>query len=147
MAQIAFNVALGKGAYYCSLPAANDAIGVLVLQSSGLGTDATLRDCATVAAVLGAATEQTTMGRKIITSATATVDNTNDRVGLDIADQTWLNALGATVGALVFYYDPDTTTSTDSTRIPISKHDWSIIPDGSDATATIADFMRITSAA
>jgi hypothetical protein len=147
VADIVFNIALGRTAYYTSLPAANDALGVLLLASSGLPSDATLRDCATVAAVVAAGTEQTTMGRKTISSATATVDNTNDRVALDFADQTWTASAGAQVGALVIYYDPDTTTSTDSTRIPISKHVWSLIPDGSAAVAQINDFLWATSAA
>lgn len=147
MADLVFNIALGRTAYYTSLPAANDALGILLLASSGLPSDATLRDCATVAAVVAAGTEQTTLGRKTISAATATVDNTNDRVALDFADQTWTGSAGAQVGALVIYYDPDTTSSTDSTRIPISKHTFSTIPDGADLVAQINDFIRATSAA
>jgi hypothetical protein len=147
VANIAFNVALGKSAYYSTLPGANAKLLAVLLQSSGLPSDATMRDYATLAAVLAGATEQTTMGRKQLASVTVTVDNTNDRVAIDSADVTWTAATGSAVGALVIVYDPDTTTSTDSTRIPLTKYDWSITPDGSDVSATIADFLRINSAA
>lgn len=147
MASIVFNKALGMEAYYGSLPAANDALGVLLLAASGLPSDATLRDCATVAAVVAAGTEQTTMGRKTLASVTVTVDNTADRVAIDCADIVWTASAGAAVGAMVIFYDPDTTAPSDSSRIPIAKLDFSITPDGSDVTAGIPDFLRITSSA
>jgi hypothetical protein len=39
---------------------------------------------------------------------------------------------------LLFAYDPDTGAGTDSSVIPLHKHDFSITPDGSDVTAQIA---------
>lgn len=140
MSDLVFNIAKGKAAYYATLPAANDALVVVVLQSSGLGTDATLRDLTTLTAVLGAATEQTTMGRKTISSGVAvSVDNTNDRTDVDITtDPVWSGATGAAVGALVVCYCPDTTSPSDSTMIPLTKHDFVVTPNGSDIQAQIA---------
>lgn len=142
MATLVFNIALGKVASYAGLPAASDALVMIPLQSSGLGSDATLKDCATVTAVLAAATEQTTMGRKTLSGVTVTVNNTSDRVEVDCADVTWTAASGSAVAAFVIAYDPDTGTSTDSTRIPLVKADVTLTPDGSDFTLTIADFYR-----
>jgi hypothetical protein len=133
------NVAKGAFAYYATLPAANDAIIFVPLESTGLVSDATMRDYDTLADVLaGATNEQTTMGRKTASSVTRTIDDTNDRVDVDCADPVWLAASGNAVGALLSCYDPDTTGGTDGDIIPISKHDFTVTPDGSDITAQIS---------
>lgn len=143
MADLVMNIAKGKVKYYAELPAANDALIVIPLEASGLEADSTLKDYDDVAALLaGATNEQTTAGRKTITSVTNTVDDTNDRFDSDFADQTWTALTGNAIGALLIAYDPDTTTGTDSTLVPLTKHDWSITPDGSDVTATVANFFR-----
>lgn len=143
MADVVFNIALGKVKYYAELPATNDALIVIPLEASGLEADATLKDYDDVAALLaGTTNEQTTAGRKTVTSVSVTVDDTNNRVDIDIADQTWAGLLGNGIGALLIAYDPDTTGGTDSTLIPLTKHDWAITPDGSDVTATISNFYR-----
>jgi hypothetical protein len=148
MANIVFNQALGRLAYYASLPAASDALVMVPLEATGLVDDATMRDYDTLDAILaGASNEQTTMGRKTLSGVTATVDDANDRVNLDAADVTWTAATGAAIGAVVICYDPDTTTGTDADLIPLTKHDVTMTPDGSDFTLTISDFARATSAA
>ncbi|MFI8299992.1 hypothetical protein ACIGCZ_29110 [Streptomyces nigra] len=148
MGNIVFNQALGRLAHYASLPATNDALIMVPLEASGLVTDATMRDYDTLDAVLaGASNEQTTMGRKTLASVTATVDDTNDRVNIDAADVTWTAATGNAIGAVVICYDPDTTTGTDADLIPLTKHDVTMTPDGSDFTLTISDFARASSAA
>ena len=148
MANIVFNIALGRVAYYASLPATNDALIAVPIETSGIVGDATMRDYDDLATLLaGASNEQTTMGRKTLASVTVTVDDTNDRVAIDAADITWTAATGNAISALVICYDPDTTTGTDSDLIPLSKHDFAITPDGSDVTATVADLIRATSAA
>lgn len=143
MADFVFNIAKGKVKYYAELPGANDALVIIPLEATGLEADATLKDYDDVAALLaGTTNEQTTAGRKTITAITNTVDDTNDRFDSDFADQTWSGLTGNTIGALLIAYDPDTTTGTDSTLIPLTKQDWSIIPDGSDVTATVNVFYR-----
>jgi hypothetical protein len=89
VANIVFNVALGRLAQYGDLPAAADSLIAGALCGSGLPSDATMRDYATLAAVKGGATEQTTLGRKTLTTVTVTVDNTNDRVAIDCDDVVW----------------------------------------------------------
>lgn len=139
MADLVFNIAKGKVKYYCELPAANDALIVIPIEATGLEADATLKDYDDVAALIaGSSNEQTTLGRKTITSATITVDDTNDRVDIDIADQVWTASAGNGVGALLVAYDPDTTGGTDSTLVPLTKHDFAVTPDGTDITAQIA---------
>jgi hypothetical protein len=148
MAQIVFNIALGKVAYLASLPAANDALILIALESSGLETDAVLRDKDDLAAVVaGTTNEQTTVTRKTLASVTVTVDDTNDRVALDAADVTWTAPTGNAIGAMVICYDPDTTGGTDADLIPLTKHDVSWTPDGNNFSLAIADFYRATSAA
>ena len=143
MADFTFNVAKGKVKYYAELPGTNDALIVIPLESSGLEADATLKDYDTVSALLaGTTNEQATAGRKTITSVTVTLDDTNDRLDLDFADQTWTALTGNAIGALLVAYDPDTTGGTDADLIPLTKHDWAITPDGSDVTATVNVFFR-----
>lgn len=148
MANIVLNRALGMIAYYASLPAANDALIAVPIETSGIVSDATMRDYDDLSALLaGASNEQSTMGRKTLASVTVTVDDTNDRVAVDCADITWTAASGNAISAIVICYDPDTTGGTDADIIPLTKHDFVSTPDGSDLTATITDFFRATSAA
>ena len=148
MANIVFNQALGRVAYYGSLPATNDALIAVPIEATGIVSDATMRDYDDLSTLLaGASNEQTTMGRKTLASVTVTVDDTNDRVAVDCADITWTAATGNAISALVICYDPDTTTGTDTDLIPLVKCDFAITPDGSDVTATVNDFYRANSAA
>jgi hypothetical protein len=118
------------------------------LEASGLVADSTMRDYDDLATLLaGASNEQTTMGRKTLTGVTATVDDTNDRVNIDCADVTWTAATGNAIGAVVIGYVPDTTAPSDAAVIPLTKHDVTMTPDGSDFTLTISDFARASSAA
>ncbi|WP_432164869.1 hypothetical protein [Streptomyces sp. bgisy031] len=146
MANIVFNVALGRLAQYGDLPAAADSLILVPFAAAGLPTDATMRDYATLTAVKAGATEQTTLGRKTLANVTVSVDNTNDRVAIDCDDVTWTAAGGSAIGAVVICYKPD-TASADSAIIPLTKHDCAMTPDGSDFTLTIADFARTSSAA
>jgi len=148
MANIVFNIALGRLANYTSLPAANDALILVPLEASGLETDAVLRDKDDLAAVVaGTTNEQTTVGRKTLASVAVTVDDTNDRVALDAADVTWTSPTGNAIGAVVICYDPDTTGGTDADLIPLTKHDLAWTPDGNSFTLTISDFARVSSTA
>lgn len=148
MANLVFNTALGRLAHYASLPATNDALVMVPIETSGIVADSVMRDYDDLGALLaGASNEQTTMGRKTLASVTATVDDANDRVNLDAADVTWTAATGNAISAVVICYDPDTTGGTDADLIPLTKHDVTMTPDGSDFTLTIADFARATSAA
>lgn len=148
MANLVFNVSLGRVAYLAGLPAANDALVMVPLESSGLVADSVMRDYDTLAAILaGASNEQTTVGRKTLGNVTVTIDDTNDRVALDADNVTWTSPTGNAVGAVLICYDPDTTTGTDTDLIPLTKHDLTWTPDGIDFTLTVTDFVRASSAA
>lgn len=139
MADFVYNIAKGKVKYYCELPAASDALVIVPFESTGVEADATLKDYDDLAALLGGTTnEQTTAGRKTISSVTVTVDDTNDRVDIDFADQTWTGLTGNAIGDLTVCYDGDTGAGTDANLTPLTNHDFAITPDGSDVTAVVA---------
>jgi hypothetical protein len=139
MADTVFNIAKGKVAYYAGLPAANDALIAVPIETTGIETDAVLRDYDNLSVLLAASNnEQTTMGRKTLASVTVTVDDTNDRVDVDCADITWTAATGNAISALVVCYDPDTTTGTDTDLIPLVKLDAVVTPAGGDITYQVA---------
>jgi hypothetical protein len=124
---------------------ANSAIIIFVLATSGLETDAVLKDLATLTALVAGTTNEVTntgYARKTLTDVDVTaltIDNTNDRVDLDIPDQTW-TAVAAGDGWSRFgtAYDNDTTGGTDANIVPMTLHDFVLTPDGSDITAQIA---------
>jgi hypothetical protein len=112
-------------------------------------TDATLADCADFAAIITAGcTERTANGwnRKTLTSAdlaTLAADNTNDRMPVDIPDQTWTptNA-GDTVSDLVICY-ASVASPTNAQLVPCAVCTWGpITPSGATETATFADYAR-----
>lgn len=144
MADFVFNIALGRVAYYSTLPAANDALIVVLLKSTGIVADATLRDYDDLSALLAGATDEcdfTSYVRKTAASVTVTVDDSAERVDTDFADITWTAAGGATnntIAKLIVCYDNDTTGGTDSNIIPLTAHDFSVTTDGSDLVAQVA---------
>ena len=145
MGDVVANISKGEVKKYAKLDGgANDAFIVYLLKSSGLQTDADIVDHDDVAAVLAATNDEadfTNYARKTITSLTITVDDTNNRVDIDMADQTWTAAGGGTnntLGKFATAYDPDTTAGTDSSLVPQTFHDFSVTTDGSDLTAQIA---------
>jgi hypothetical protein len=140
VADLVFNISLGEVKHYCRLDGgANDALIVVPIEATGVEVDDTINNYDDLGALLAAANnEQSTMGRKTVTSVTITVDDTNNRVDCDIADQVWSGATGNAVSDLFIGYDPDTTGGTDADVVPLTWHDFSVTPDGSDVTAQIA---------
>jgi hypothetical protein len=151
MADIVLNNVKGRFAELYNRVDSNDptnaALIVLLLASSGLETDAVLRDKDTVTDLVSGTTNEATntgYGRKTLTDADIVAfapDDTNDRVDLDIPDQTWTavanDGTGA-IGALVVCYDSDTTGGTDANIVPGTKHDFAVTPSGGDIVAQIA---------
>jgi hypothetical protein len=140
-----FNIARGRLAYYASLPATNDALVVVLLKSAGLEADDTLNNHDDLAALLAAANDEADAAnytRKTVTaSITVTVDDTNNRVDMDMPDLTWTALGGATnntLGKLLVCYDPDTTGGTDSTVVPLTYHDCVVSTDGTDVLVQFA---------
>lgn len=148
MADLVFNVAKGRVAEFYNRVQSNDPTNsaLVVVAIVATATDATMRDYDTLAALLGdanvAEATNTNYARKVLTDADLSAlspDDTNDRMDLDFADQTWSAvASGDNWTDLVICYDGDTTGGTDSNIIPLTLHDFSVTPDGSDITAQLA---------
>ena len=136
MADFVFNIAKGALAEKIRDGAAN--VGVLLIKTAE--SDALMKDRDTIADVLAGSTEAdfTNYARKTGLTGTVTVDDTNDRVDVDIPDQTWTAAGGGTnntlAKAIVFYNE----AGTDATRIPLTAHDFVVTTDGTDLTAQVA---------
>lgn len=138
MANGVFVGAKGKVKYYAELPAASDALIIVPIEATGLEADDVLNNYDDLAALLAANNEQTTMGRKTITTVTNTVNDTSNVFDSDFADPVWTAATGNAVGKLVVCYDPDTGVGTDADLVPLTYHDFAATPDGTDVTGTVA---------
>lgn len=149
MADLVFNIAKGRVAELYNRVDSNDptnsALIIAVLATSGIESDATLRDKDTFADVVSGTTNEVTntnYARKTLTDSDIVAfapDDTNDRVDLDIPDQTWTAvAAGDGFNDITINYDNDTTAGTDSALVPLTLHDFVLTPDGSDITAQIA---------
>lgn len=134
-----FNIAKGKAAYLAGLPATNDALIAVPIETSGIVSAATMKDYDTLALLLaGASNEQTAMGRKTLTGVTVTTNDTDDATYVDCDNITWPTATGNPVSALVVCYDPDTTTGTDSDLIPLVCLDFVATPSSDDIMYQVA---------
>lgn len=149
MANQIFNIALGRMTeWYVRIDGndpANSAFLIVILATSGIESDATLKDKDTLADVVSGTTNEVAnsgYARKTLTDADLVAfapDDTNDRVDLDIPDQTWTGvAAGDGWNDLLICYDSDTTAGTDAGIVPGTMHDFVVVPDGSDITAQIA---------
>lgn len=128
MADFVFNIA--KGAFVEKVRDSAANLGILLLKAAD--TDDAMKDTDTITALLATSADEATDGsyaRKTGLTGTITVDDTNNRVDVDIADQTWTALAGAAItDAVVFYQE----AAADTTRIPITLHDFAVTPDGSD---------------
>lgn len=149
MADQVFNIALGRVAELYNRVDLNDptasALTIVVLATAGIETDAVLKDKDDLAAVVAGTTNEVTntgYARKELTDTDIvafSADDTNDRVDLDIPDQTWTGvASGDGFNDLLVCYDNDTAAGTDANIVPLTMHDFVVTPDGSDITAQIA---------
>lgn len=121
----------------------------IILLLKGADADADLIAHDTLEALLDSGTDNdeadfTNYGRKTSLTGTVTVDDVNDRVDVDIADQTWSSAGGASNNTLVKLIVAYEESAADSGRIPLTHHDFTPTTDGSDITAQInaAGFFR-----
>lgn len=143
MADFVFNIAKGAGIEKVRDSAAN--LGVMLLKANE--AEATLKDRDDLAAILANGSTEadfTNYARKTALTGTITVDDTNDRVDLDMPDQTWAGAGGATNNTLtkliIFYQE----AAADASRIPLVGLDFAETTTGSDITAVLnaAGFLR-----
>lgn len=140
MANFVMNIAKGRFAELCTMPLTADALLLIPVETAGVETDAVLKDLDTVTAFFaGTTNEQTTLGRKSITTGiTVVVDDTNDWVDVDVPDQTWVAGTGNAISDLLLAYDNDTAAGTDANIVPLSVHDFTVTPSGVDIVAVIA---------
>lgn len=140
-----FNATKDMLGHYVSQAASTSAeILAVLLKSTGLETDGAIADHATLTALLAAANDEadfTNYSRLTCASPTRTVDNTGDRVLLSVTSPLiWASAGGATnnaVGKLLYVYDPNPGTSTDTTRLPLLAVDITYTTTGDDLVVTI----------
>lgn len=150
MADLVYNIAKGRAAELYNRVDTNDPANselVIVAINAGTTTDTDMRRFDTLQAALpgaGGAAEVTNSGyaRKhlIDTDIVAFApDDTNDRVDLDIPDQTFTAiAAGTAWTDLIVAYDSDNTGGTDANVVPLTMHDFAVTPDGSDITVNVA---------
>jgi len=116
-----------------------------------LQADSTLRTHPTLSALLAAGNTEATFtnyARKVLTAADITVSvNTGTHVvTVDVTDQVWTAAGGATnnsVGALLTCYRPTSGTA-DSGILVLTKHDYVISTTGGNLTATVPSIGTAT---
>lgn len=133
MADFVFNIA--KGAVVEMVRDSGSALLILLLIAAD--TDAAMKDTDTVTALLATSANEATDGsyaRKTGITGTITVDDTNDRVDVDIPDQTWTALAGSAITDAVVAYE---NAAADGTRIPCTLHDFAVTPDGSDVTLQV----------
>jgi hypothetical protein len=120
-----FNIAKGRSNELAKLGAANDALVLVLLQTTGLESDATLKDYATLSALLAGTNDECTFtgyARRTLSSVVVAPNNTSDTQSTDAADPAaWTNSGGASqgCGAAIVCYDDDTTGGTDANLIPL----------------------------
>jgi hypothetical protein len=101
-----------------------------------------MRDYASVAAILAGNTESTALNyaRLLASSISIVPNNSTDVQTFTFANPTWTslgNASSVAHNALIVAYRP-TSGAADSSKIPLTKHDISFTPNGTNATATIS---------
>lgn len=123
---------------------ASSALIVVLLKAAEV--NAVLEDYDDLSALLAAAgnteADFTNYARKVLTDvelATLPVpDDTNNRYEIDIPNQTWVLAGGATNNVLVkviICYDADTASGTDANIIPLAHYDFAATTNGTNMTA------------
>lgn len=151
MGDFVFNRSKGRVTEFAERVNANDPANsvflVALIASTGVETDAVLKDLDDFTALVAGATNfatNTGSTRKSLDQTggiTTTYDDTNDRVDVDMPDQTFTGLANDGTGAIsdiVTGYDSDSTGGTDANVIPMTFHDFVITPDGSDVTVQIA---------
>lgn len=149
MANIVFNIGLGRVNELFRRVKENDpseaAIILVPLETSGLESDAVLRDKDTLAQVLaGSTNEQSTMGRKVLTQddiAITSPDIANDRNEAALPTVTWVGATGNAISKILVCFRRANADG-DGLIIPLCMFDFAITPDGSDVVMTGGTVFR-----
>lgn len=152
MGDIVFNIAKGRVAELYNRVDLGDpstARLYIIPIDAGAVSDATAKDCNDLAALITAGvTERNANGWSRITLsgtdlAALADDDTNDRMPLDLGDQSLGSPTAGAVTDLVIAYSATSGPSNAQLTL-LTMHDFPITPDGSAVTATVADFFRAT---
>lgn len=143
MADFVFNIAKGAAAEMFRDGAANGIVLLLKVADA----DDVMNNADDLAALLAGTPDEadfTNYARKTGLTGTITVDDTNNRVDIDLPDQTWTAAGGGTNNNLTDLIVAYQNSAADSGRVPLTCHDFIITTDGSDVTAVFnaAGFYR-----
>lgn len=148
MADFVFNIAKGRVAELYRRVDISDPTnaGLTLVAINTSETDGTLQDLDTLAAVLAnantAEVTQTNYARIDLDQDdldTFAADDIDNRVDLDIPNQTWTAVSAGTAWTdVLICYNPDITADVDANIVPLTCHDFAVTPDGSDITAEIA---------
>ena len=150
MANIVTNIAKGRVKEFYNRVKSNDpassALILVPIETTGLETDAVLKDKDDLAAWLsGTTNEQTTMGRKTLTDADLAAlpapDDGADTNSVALPTTIWTAATGNAISKILVCYDADTGAGTDTDIIPLTMFDFAITPDGSDIQMTLGTFF------
>ena len=145
MADIVCNIAKGRAAAWMQNVEDNSPVAAVLRLFAivSTNTDDERRDVDTMTALfaLGTTAEATNTNYANLvldeTDITITVDDTNNRVDIDLTDQVWSTILtGDNWTHIVLAYDDD-GSDTDTTTIPMTIHDFVVTPNGGDITAVI----------
>jgi hypothetical protein len=146
MANQVHNIALGQVVAYYRRVDENDpsTAELYVIAWAASDTDDAIKDADTVAAIeaLASTAEATNSGysRKVLTDADVVAfaaDDTNNRVDLDIPDQTWTAvAAGSNWTDIGIAYGLN--GGADSAKVPLTWHDFAVTPSGTDIVAQVA---------
>lgn len=143
----AFNISKHKIGWYweqvnASAGGTGPGLVVILLRATGIEGDDVLNNYDTVSALLAGANDEPTFTnyvRKTVfgSSVTVTVDDTGNRVLLDLPDQTWTDAGGVstgndTVSKVLIAYDTNLSTGSDTDLVPLIAHDINATTDGND---------------
>lgn len=153
MADLVCNIAKGRAAeLYNRVKVGDPAAARLYVIPVNVAavTDDAIRDADDFAAIITAGVSELTAGgwnRKTLAAADLNVlapDDTNNRLDLDIPDQTWTAvAVSNNSTDLVICY-ASVASPTNAQLLPLSLHDFAITTDGTDVVAQInaAGFYR-----
>jgi len=150
MSALVFDYGLGRGIeFYNRVKSADPstaAFVIVLLASSGLESDATLRVKTSLSALVSGTTNEATntgYARKVLVAADLASlpnpDTTNHWWQVTLANQTWTSVANDGTGAIakgVLCYRP-ATGSADSAIIPVVMSDFAVTPTGGDITTVI----------
>lgn len=146
----AFNVAKGRGVELYNRVKSNDPANsaLILIPLSVQGSEAEAQDYDTVSAVLGGTSDELTTGgwaRVTLTDADLAAYSPNDtdnRGDIAVPAKSMGSPTSGSTVALLIAYDPDTTSGTDTTLVPITSNVFGVTADGNEIVLNVANFLQ-----